>query len=72
MKLEARMDAGPIYSQITYPLSGRETKPELYQTLAELGTKLLLNKLPIILDESLKPTPQDRCAVNLLQPFNQR
>jgi len=59
MKLEARMDAGPIYSQITYPLSGRETKPELYQTLAELGTKLLLNKLPIILDESLKPTPQD-------------
>ncbi len=59
MKLEARMDAGPIYSQIIQPLTGSETKPELYQTLAELGTMRLLDNLPAILDGSLKPTPQD-------------
>ena len=59
MSLEASMDAGPIYSQITYPLSDRETKPELYQTLANLGTKQLLDNLPSILDESLIPTQQD-------------
>lgn len=59
MSLEARMDAGPIYSQVIYPLSGHETKPELYQTLAELGAKQLLTSLPAILDESLKPMPQD-------------
>ncbi len=59
MKLEARMDAGPIYSQIIQPLTGSETKPELYQTLAKLGTKQLLNDLPAIFDESLKPSPQD-------------
>lgn len=59
MKLEARMDAGPIYSQIIQPLTGSETKPELYQNLAKLGTKRLLDNLPAILDGSLKPTPQD-------------
>ncbi len=59
MSLEARMDAGPIYSQITHPLSGSETKPELYQTLSKLGTNQLLNNLPDILDGSLKPVQQD-------------
>jgi methionyl-tRNA formyltransferase len=59
MSLEPRMDAGPIYSQITYSLSGHETKPELYQTLAQLGTKELLDNLQSILDETLKPSVQD-------------
>jgi methionyl-tRNA formyltransferase len=78
MSLEARMDAGPIYSQITYPLSGRETKPELYRTLAGLGTKRLLDNLPVIFDESLRPKPQDEakatyCSIltkddSLIQP----
>ncbi len=62
MSLEARMDAGPIYSQITYPLLGSETKPELYQILAKLGTKQLLGSLPSILNESLKPEPQNDTA----------
>ena len=59
MQLSARMDAGPIYSQTVYPLSGSETKPQLYKALASAGTSLLLNQLPVILGELLQPIAQD-------------
>lgn len=59
MQLSARMDAGPIYSQTVYPLSGTETKPQLYKALASAGTSLLLNQLPAILDGLLQPIAQD-------------
>ena len=59
MKLEAGMDSGPIYGQIIYNLSGQETRPELYQTLAYIGAKTLLGLLPAILDQSIQPNPQD-------------
>lgn len=58
MLLNAAMDAGPIYAQAHYPLSGQETQPELYEHLADLGSSLLLQHLPHILDGSLTPTEQ--------------
>ncbi len=58
MQLATQMDAGPIYAQITYPLSSHESKPELYHQLATAGTKLLLSTLPAIIDESLRPAAQ--------------
>ena len=59
MQLEQAMDAGPIYHQETYPLDFTETQPELYQTLGQLGAKLLTQKLPDIISGILQPTPQD-------------
>lgn len=59
MQLSAEMDAGPVYTAKTYTLKGTETRPELYQTLATIGTDLLLETLPRILDSSLHPTPQN-------------
>lgn len=59
MQLSADMDAGPIYSQVTYQLTGNETRPELYETLFKAGTKELINILPLIIDGSLIPKPQD-------------
>ena len=59
MQLSSEMDAGPIYNQITEPLQGTETATTLYQTLAEAGTAQLLSILPSIIEESLKPIPQD-------------
>jgi methionyl-tRNA formyltransferase len=59
MQLTAGMDSGPIYAQQTVTLSGHETKFDLYNTLAQTSTGLLLNILPKILDGSLQPTPQD-------------
>lgn len=59
MQLSRAMDAGPVYAVKNHPLTGVETQPELYHTLAVIGTNLLLETLPAILDGSLVPTPQD-------------
>ena len=59
MQLSAKMDAGPVYSQVTYPLTGEETRPDLYEALASAGIGELLRVLPPILDGSLQPTIQN-------------
>lgn len=59
MQLSAKMDAGPIYTAKTHPLTGTETRPELYHALADIGTNLLLESLPAIIDGSLAATPQN-------------
>jgi len=53
------MDAGPIYTVKNHRLKGTETKPELYQILAEIGAQQLIDTLPRILDGSLQPVAQD-------------
>ena len=62
MLLSAKMDAGPVYAQSTFPLIGTETQPLLYEQLADRGSALLIQHLPAILDGSLQPTPQDETA----------
>lgn len=59
MQLSPKMDAGPIYGQMTYNLDGKETKPALYETMAKAGAAILLSLLPSILDGTLKPKPQN-------------
>ena len=58
MKLEAAMDAGPIYIQVPYALDFTETKPELYNTLFTLGANLLVQNLSKILGGEVTPTAQ--------------
>lgn len=70
MRLAERVDAGPIYAQINLPLSGQETRPELYQSLAVAGTDLLLNNWQDIIDGKLTAKPQDErqaTYTNLIQ-----
>jgi methionyl-tRNA formyltransferase len=57
--LTSAMDAGPIYSQTKYKLSGNENQPELYEKLAQLGAKQLIDNLPDIINNNLKAIPQD-------------
>lgn len=59
MGLVKAMDAGPIFGQTTMQLSGNESKAELTEKLLLAGGQLLIQKLPAILDGSLKGTPQD-------------
>lgn len=59
MSLSAQMDAGPIYAQQTVPLDGSETQSDLYEKLAGLGAEFLADKLPAILEGSLKAVEQD-------------
>ncbi|HEV7952280.1 MAG TPA: methionyl-tRNA formyltransferase [Candidatus Saccharimonadales bacterium] len=64
MQLAAKMDAGPIYAAKEHPLQGVETRPELYHALADIGTNLLLETLPRILDGSLEPILQNDDAAS--------
>lgn len=59
MQLNAAMDAGPVYAQRTVPLLGNETKFVAYDYLGRIGAELLVETLPHILSDSLRPTPQD-------------
>lgn len=58
MLLTAAMDAGPVYDQLTYPLNGTETQSQLYETLSDLGSELLVKHLPAIITGDLQPTAQ--------------
>jgi len=70
MKLTSEMDAGPVYGHIIHKLSGNETRPELYETLAQAGAATLINLLSNILDESLQPTPQDNNKATYCELLN--
>ncbi len=59
MQINSQMDQGPIYAQAKLKLTGRETKPELYEQLSRLGAQLLVDKLPAIASGTLRPKPQD-------------
>ena len=59
MKLTPKMDAGPVYKQLAWPLSGTEDRLELYNKLSEAGAKLLVENLPHIVDGRLEPLEQD-------------
>ncbi|MDB5187374.1 MAG: fmt [Candidatus Saccharibacteria bacterium] len=67
MQLSAKMDAGPIYAAKEHALFGTETRPELYHALADVGTNLLLENLPAIIDGTLKAEPQDESATSYCQ-----
>jgi len=67
MQLSAAMDAGPVYTQIRHSLTGAETQPELYATLAQKGAETLLKVLPAIMSGELQPTPQNDAEATYCQ-----
>lgn len=64
MRLETEMDTGPVYGQRTVPLQGKETKQELADRLSGLGTDLVIEYLPKVLDGSARPLPQVKLAAS--------
>ena len=59
MQLAVKMDAGPIFAQVEVALSGDETKQQLADQLAQLGSRMVAENLPKILNGELVPSPQD-------------
>ena len=57
--LTPKVDAGPILSQEEIPISPKDTTPRLTKKLALLGSKVLLQVLPLYLKGSLKLRKQD-------------
>lgn len=58
MKLDAKLDDGPIFAQKTVNLRGNETKQQLVDKLLSLGADMLIEHLPAILTGDLEPKPQ--------------
>lgn len=67
MRLDDKMDAGPVYAQTRQALTGRETKPELYNQLFHDGSALLTKILPDIVGGSLQAVPQNHSAATYCQ-----
>lgn len=63
IKLIAEMDAGPIYAQTKIDLLGDETKADLYNRLADLGSQLVIDNFSQIVKGRLtaKPQADDKC-----------
>lgn len=64
MRLSAHMDAGPVYVQQAVSLLGTETVDQLYDQLGSLGSKMLVEVLPHIIDGSLQPVDQQDDAAS--------
>lgn len=58
MGLVKAMDAGPVYAQEIVTLSGKESKQELADSLLSIGSKMIIDILPAIINGSCSPTPQ--------------
>ena len=59
MVMNESLDAGDILLRAEVPISIETTTEELMETLAEVGSRLLLKTLEGLQSGSLKPTPQD-------------
>lgn len=70
MHIVAKMDAGPVFAQTKVELSSHETKQRLADKLLKLGSELLLEHLPAILDGSLQPKPQNEDKVSYTKLFS--
>jgi methionyl-tRNA formyltransferase len=59
MLLDAGMDTGPILNQRELPITDEDTTGSLGIKLAQVGAQLLMDTLPLWIEERVKPRPQD-------------
>jgi methionyl-tRNA formyltransferase len=59
MLLDAGMDTGPILNQREVPISDEDTTGSLDVKLSKIGAQLLVETLPLWIEGSIKPRPQD-------------
>jgi len=62
MSVTAGLDCGPVFASAPLAIAADETAGELHDRLANLGGEILVAKLGDILDEKIKPVPQDDSA----------
>ncbi len=68
MLMDAGMDTGPIISQIIVGIEPQDTAESLGNRLAQAGVRLLGETLPLWVDRSLKPQPQDESKATYTAP----
>ncbi len=57
MRIEEGLDTGGIYASVSTPIEPEETAGELHERLTALGTRLLLEHLPLV--PETEPVPQE-------------
>jgi methionyl-tRNA formyltransferase len=70
MRLVAEMDSGPVYASGEIKLDGTESKAELADKLLRLGSRLLLDNLPRILENPQDFTTQDNSKATYTMLIN--
>ncbi len=63
IRMDKGMDSGDIYASEAIPIATEDDESTMYDKLSKLGGKLLVSKLPLIEDGSLKPVKQDESLV---------
>ena len=65
MRLDAGLDTGPMLLAQVEPIAPEETAVDLYESLAEIGAKLMVRTLAGLEDGSIEPIAQDHSAATL-------
>ena len=69
MLMDAGLDSGPLIAHRRFPMTGRESAPELEDSLAQVAAELLATSLPSWLNSELLPLPQDEEGVTVTKPL---
>ena len=70
MRLVKAMDAGPTYAQGEVKITDQTTKQSLYEHLANLGAKLLIDVLPGILAKTAPESLRDDTRATFTTPLD--
>jgi methionyl-tRNA formyltransferase len=65
MRLNAGLDTGPMLLAEVAPIAPEETAADLFEALAEIGSKLMVKTLAGLEDGSVYPVEQDHSAATL-------
>jgi len=72
MRLVAKMDAGPVYTQTPVEITDSTTASDLYTICAQTGSQLLLQSLAAINSGDLTPVPQDETGATYTGLLNKK
>ena len=72
MRMDAGLDTGPVFACAHLPLDDRATAATVHDGLAEMGARLLVNRLPSILDGSLPAIAQAEEGVRYAAKIDKR
>ncbi|UUX34080.1 methionyl-tRNA formyltransferase [Fundicoccus culcitae] len=63
MEMVAEMDAGGVFAQQSVTIDSQDDAGDLFNKLAVIGSNLLIEVLPLIINENKQPQPQDEDLV---------